>query len=141
MPPEEDSEVKAEKTDKEFRRALGLWDISFLVVGAMIGSGWLFGALGGASTAGPAAIVSWVVAGILMLFVALVYSELGGMLPKSGGIVRYPQYAYGGLASFVFSWAYLLSAISVAPSEALAATTYMSSYLTGLFPSRGWGLP
>jgi len=54
LPPEENLEVKAEKTDKELRRALGVWDMSFLVVGAMIGSGWLFGALRGASTAGPA---------------------------------------------------------------------------------------
>ena len=137
MPPPQVSEVQAAEKDKQLKRALGTWDISFLVVGAMIGSGWLFASLGAASSAGPAAILSWVLAGFLMLFVALAYTELGGMLQKSGGIVRYPQYAYGGVASYVFSWAYLLSAVSVAPSEAIAAVTYMSSYVSGLFTSSG----
>ncbi|MDP7975447.1 MAG: APC family permease [TACK group archaeon] len=136
-PPESMPEANVAQTDRKLKRALGAWDISFLVVGAMIGSGWLFGALGGAYTAGPAAVVSWLLAGLLMLFVAVVYAELGGMLPKSGGIVRYPQYAFGGLASFLFSWAYLLSAISVAPSEAIAVVTYMASYVPQLLTRSG----
>ncbi|WP_449462669.1 APC family permease [Tardisphaera miroshnichenkoae] len=137
MPPTDIIEKEASTKDRELKHALGTWDISFLVIGAMIGSGWLFGALGGAYTAGPAAIISWVIAAVLMLFVALVYAELAGMLPKSGGIVRYPQYTYGGLASYIFSWSYLLSSVSVSPSESLAAITYMSSYVNGLFTSSG----
>ena len=137
MPPRDIIEKEASTKDRELKRALGTWDISFLVIGAMIGSGWLFGALGGAYTAGPAAIISWIIAAVLMLFVALVYAELAGMLPKSGGIVRYPQYTYGGLASYIFSWSYLLSSVSVAPSESLAAINYMSSYVNGLLTSSG----
>jgi len=136
-PSGETRESDAVQADRKLKHALSAWDISFLVVGAMIGSGWLFGALGGAYTAGPAAVISWLLAGTLMLFVAVVYAELGGMLPKSGGIVRYPQYAFGGLASFLFSWAYLLSAISVAPSEAIAVVTYMASYVPQFLTSSG----
>ncbi|ADN49477.1 APC family permease [Vulcanisaeta distributa] len=134
-PPEAGPEVgekKAIQSDKQLRRALNQWDIAFLVVGAMIGSGWLFGSLGAAATAGPAAILSWLIAGFLMIFIALAYAEIGGMLPKSGGIVRYPQYTHGGFASFIMGWAYFLSAVTVAPSEAIAAVTYMSSYLPQL---------
>ncbi|WP_243678125.1 APC family permease [Vulcanisaeta distributa] len=134
-PPEAGPEVgesKAVQSDKQLRRALSQWDIAFLVIGAMIGSGWLFGSLGAASTAGPAAILSWLIAGFLMIFIALAYAEIGGMLPKSGGIVRYPQYTHGGFASFIMGWAYFLSAVTVAPSEAIAAVTYMSSYLPQL---------
>ena len=129
------SEAEAEKSDKMLRRALGRWDIAFLVIGAMIGSGWLFGSEGAAATAGPGAILSWVIAGFLMIFVALTFAEIGGMLPKSGGIVRYPQYAYGGFASFILAWSYLLSAVTVAPSEAIAAVTYMSTYIPQLYTS------
>lgn len=53
-PPEAGPEVgekKAIQSDKQLRRALNQWDITFLVVGAMIGSGWLFGSLGAAATA------------------------------------------------------------------------------------------
>ena len=134
-PPETGPQVGekvAEQSDKQLRRALSQWDIAFLVIGAMIGSGWLFGSLGAAATAGPAAILSWVIAGFLMVFIALSYAEIGGMLPKSGGIVRYPQYTHGGFASFLMGWAYFLSATTVAPSEAIAAVTYMSSYVPSL---------
>jgi amino acid transporter len=134
-PPETGPQVGekvAEQSDKQLRRALSQWDIAFLVIGAMIGSGWLFGSLGAAATAGPAAILSWVIAGFLMIFIALSYAEIGGMLPKSGGIVRYPQYTHGGFASFLMGWAYFLSAVTVAPSEAIAAVTYMSSYVPSL---------
>ncbi|GAB6944977.1 APC family permease [Vulcanisaeta sp. JCM 14467] len=134
-PPEtgpEVSEKRAVQSDKQLRRALSQWDISFLVIGAMIGSGWLFGSLGAAAKAGPAAVLSWIIAGILMIFIALAYAEIGGMLPKSGGIVRYPQYTHGGFASYILGWAYFLSAVSVAPSEAIAAVQYMSSYLPQL---------
>ncbi|GAB6945981.1 APC family permease [Vulcanisaeta sp. JCM 16161] len=134
-PPEAGPEVgekAAVQSDKQLRRALSQWDIAFLVIGAMIGSGWLFGSLGAAATAGPAAILSWLIAGFLMIFIALTYAEIGGMLPKSGGIVRYPQYTHGGFASFIMGWAYFLSAVTVAPSEAIAAVTYMSSYLPQL---------
>lgn len=138
-PPErggpEIGEKSAIKSDKQLRRALNQWDIAFLVVGAMIGSGWLFGPLGAASTAGPAAILSWLIAGFLMIFIALAYAEIGGMLPKTGGIVRYPQYTHGGFTSFLMGWAYFLSAVTVAPSEAIAAVSYMSSYLPQLMSS------
>ena len=123
---------EAEQTDKMLRRALNQWDIAFLVIGAMIGSGWLFASAGASSYAGPAAILSWLIAGFLMIFIAFTYTEISGMLPKSGGIVRYPQYTHGGFASFMLAWAYFLSAVTVAPSEAIAAVTYMSTWLPQL---------
>jgi amino acid transporter len=128
---------KAEVTDKQLRKALNVFDIAYLVIGAVIGSGWLFGSLYAAATAGPAAIVSWTLGGIFLLFVALTFAELGGMLPKSGAIVRYPQYSHGSFASFILAWAYLLSAITVPPVEAEAVVTYTSSYVPGLLTPTG----
>ncbi|ESQ25254.1 MAG: Amino acid transporter [uncultured Acidilobus sp. OSP8] len=128
---------KAEATDKQLRRALNFWDIAYLVIGAMIGSGWLFGSLYAAAMVGPGAILSWLVAGVLMLFIALAFAELAGMIPKSGAIVRYPQYSHGSLTSFMLAWAYLLSAITVAPAEAEAVVTYMGSYVPGLLTPTG----
>lgn len=71
------------------------------------------------------------------MFVAFSFAELGGMIPKSGSIVRYPQYSHGSLASFILAWAYFLSAITVAPAEAEAVVTYMSSYVPGLLTPTG----
>nr|WP_238377858.1 hypothetical protein [Caldivirga sp. MU80] len=51
---------------------------------------------------------------------------------RRDGIVRYPQYTHGGFASFILAWAYFLSAVTVAPSEAIAAVTHMSTWLPQL---------
>ncbi|ADY02331.1 amino acid permease-associated region [Vulcanisaeta moutnovskia 768-28] len=131
------STEKAETTDKQLRKALNVFDIAYLVIGAVIGSGWLFGSFYAASVSGPAAILSWTIAGIFLIFVALSFAELGGMIPKSGAIVRYPQYSHGSFASYIFAWAYLLGAITVPPVEAEAVVTYMSSYVPGLVTSTG----
>jgi len=132
-PIEEVAERIASKSDKKLRKALTLQDLFFLSMGGIIGSGWLLGVAGGASIAGPAAIVSWILGGIIVLFIALVFAEIAGAIPKSGSIVRYPHLAYGSYAGFILSWAYLLSAVTVPTVEAEAVLSYASVYIPNLF--------
>ena len=120
------------KQDKRLRKSLSTWDLYFLSLGGIIGSGWLFAAAGAAGTAGPASIVSWIVGGILVLFIALVYAELGSMIPRSGAISRYGHYSHGGVAGLFFGWTYFLSAVSVPAIEAEAVLTYAGSYIPSL---------
>ncbi len=132
-PIEEVAERVAAKSDKKLRKALTLQDLFFLSMGGIIGSGWLLGVAGGASIAGPAAVVSWIIGGIIVLFIALVFAEIAGAIPKSGSIVRYPHLAYGPFAGFILSWAYLLSAVTVPTVEAEAVLSYASIYIPNLF--------
>lgn len=122
----------AQKSDAKLRKKLGTVDLLFLSLGGIIGSGWLFGAYKASFLAGPAAILAWLIGGIIILFIALNYSELGTMIPRSGSIVRYGQYSHGNLAGFFFGWAYFLSAVSVPAIEAEAVVTYAGSYYGGL---------
>ena len=55
-------------------------------------------------TAGPAAVISWVIGGAAILVLALVHAELGAMYPVSGGSARFPHYAFGGFAGASFGW-------------------------------------
>jgi amino acid transporter len=80
------------------KRDIGFVGLIWASEGSIIGSGWLFGAQGALSTAGPAAIISWVIGGTAILILALVHAELGGMYPVSGGTARFPHYAFGGAA-------------------------------------------
>lgn len=129
-------EAIAEKSDVKLRKKLGTIDLLFLSLGGIIGSGWLFGAYKASYLAGPASIIAWLLGGIIILFIALNYSELGTMIPRSGSIVRYGQYSHGNLAGFFFGWAYFLSAVSVPAIEAEAVVTYAGSYYGGLlYPS------
>ena len=75
-----------------FKKQLGLIDLTFIGLGAVFGSGWLFSASYVAAIAGPAGIVSWLIGGAAVLLLGLVYCELGAALPHSGGVVRYPVY-------------------------------------------------
>src|SRR5581483_126184 len=90
-------------------------------------SGWLFGALAAATIAGPSALIGWVAASFIVILLALVHAELGGLFPVSGGTSRFPHYAFGSFAGATFGWASYLQAASVAPIEVLAAIQYLST--------------
>src|ERR1700712_3958744 len=106
------------------KREVGLIGVMWASVGSIIGSGWLFGAQEGLIAAGPAAMISWVVGGLMMMVLALTPAELGGMYPVSGGTARFPHYAFGGAAGASFGWFSWLQAATVAPIEVSAMITY-----------------
>ncbi len=128
-----DDEIVAERSDKKLRRSLNTWDLLFLSLGGIIGSGWLFAAYSASSIAGPASIISWIIGGVIVLIIALNYAELGAMIPRSGAISRYGQYSHGNLAGYFMAWAYFLSAVSVPAIEAEAVVEYASPYIKGLY--------
>ncbi len=115
--------------DKRLKRHVGMVGLLFTAVGSIIGSGWLFGALSAAQQAGPASIISWLIGAIMIMFIALVYAELGTMFPVSGGVVRFPHYAFGSFASYTTGWITWLAAASTAPIEVLAALQYANNYI------------
>lgn len=109
-------------------RHVGFLGLLWASEGSIIGSGWLFGALTAASIAGPSAIIAWFAASLIVIVLALVHAELGGLFPVSGGTSRFPHYAFGSLAGGTFGWFSYLQAASVAPIEVLAAVQYLSSF-------------
>ena len=74
----------------KFHKSLSLVDLTFIGLGSIFGSGWLFAASHVAGIAGPAGILSWVIGGVAVLLLGLVYCELGAALPRAGGVGRYP---------------------------------------------------
>jgi amino acid transporter len=108
-------------------RGVGFIGLLWASETSIIGSGWLFGALGAALIAGPSAILGWVLGSVIILVLALVHAELGGLFPVSGGTSRFPHYAFGSFAGATFGWASYLQAASVAPIEVLAAIQYLST--------------
>ncbi len=114
------------------QRHLSRTGLLFAAVGSIIGSGWLFGALEASTIAGPAAIFSWALGGLMIMLIGLTFAELGTMFPVSGGVVRFPHYAFGSFASFVMGWITWLAAASVAPIEVEAALQYASNNIGGL---------
>jgi amino acid transporter len=99
----------------------------FVSLGSIIGSGWLLGALKAAQVAGPASILSWLLAAAMLSLLALVYAELGAAYPVAGGGGRVAYFSHGPIAGFTAGWAAWLQAVFIAPIEVLAALTYINS--------------
>ena len=116
----------------KFFKVLRLRDLYFLCLGGSIGSAWLFGSLYGAASAGPAAVISWILGGLIALVLAATWAEIGGILPSTGAVVAVPHYSHGLFTGFYFGWAYYLSAIITPPVEAVAIVTYASAYIPSL---------
>jgi amino acid transporter len=110
------------------RREIGFIGLLWASGGSIIGSGWLFGAQGALSTAGPAAVISWAIGGIAIMLLALVHAELGAMYPVAGGTARFPHIAFGGAAGASFGWFSWLQAVTVAPIEVMAVIQYAGHY-------------
>src|SRR2546425_5015141 len=109
------------------RRSVGFYGLMFVSLGSIIGSGWLLGALNAAQVAGPASVLSWVLAACMLALLALTYAELGATYPVAGGAARFPYYSHGPIAGFTAGWASWLQAVFIAPIEVLAAITYVNS--------------
>ncbi|MEM3771539.1 MAG: amino acid permease [Candidatus Micrarchaeia archaeon] len=126
-------EILGAETDKKLSKKLTTMDLFFLAVGGMIGSSWLFASSAAALYAGPAAILSWAITGVLVFFLLLTWGEVASSLPKSGGIVRYSSYTHGPFVSFAMSLTYTLAGIVVPTLEAEAIVTYLGEYIPGLY--------
>jgi amino acid transporter len=116
----------------KLKQKLNLLDLTFLGLGAIIGSGWLFGSLNGAIIAGPSAWIAWIIGAVAVLLIGLVYAELGGALPRAGGIIRYPEYSHGPMVGYLMGFAALIAYSSVAGIEAEAMRGYAQSWWPAL---------
>jgi len=134
-PPAIGSDPGSDRFDEGLRRDVGFFGLLWFSAGTTLGSGWLFGAFVAVTIAGPAALVGWVLAAVLMTPIALVYAELGAMYPESGGPGRFTRHAFGSLAGATFGWFAYLQAATIAPIEVLAAIQYLStnSWANGLY--------
>jgi amino acid transporter len=95
---------KAEGTD--LVRGLGLWSATAIVIGDTIGTGVFLVTSDMARAAGSTALVfvAWMAGGLIVLFGAFCYAELGAAFPKAGGPYVYLSRGLGPLFGFLFGW-------------------------------------
>ena len=96
----------AVQLDTEFKRGLGLYASTMVVVGSMIGSGiFLVSAEMGRQTGSPGLLLTaWIITGVLTLAAALSYGELAAMMPRAGGQYVYLREAFSPLWGFLYGW-------------------------------------
>jgi basic amino acid/polyamine antiporter, APA family len=96
--------------DTEFKRGLGLFDSTMVVVGSMIGSGIFIVSADIARQVGSPGwlLVAWIITGALTLTAALSYGELAAMMPRAGGQYVYLREAFSPLWGFLYGWTLFL---------------------------------
>ncbi|MFG2089969.1 MULTISPECIES: amino acid permease [unclassified Spirillospora] len=122
----------------ELKRSLSLLQLTFISVGATLGTG-IFVVLGEAvPLAGPAVVLSFALAAVTALFSALSYAELAGTIPVAGSSYSYAYATLGELVAWVCGWCLLLEyAVSVS-----AVSVGWGSYLNAFFEAAfGFTIP
>ena len=119
------------------KRKLGLFSGISLIVGTMIGSG-IFASpryvMENSGSVGLTLIV-WSLCGVLAMFGALSYAELGTMIPLSGAEYAYLLDAFGALPAFLYSWT---SVIVLKPSQvAIICLAFGAYVIEPIFPGCG----
>jgi basic amino acid/polyamine antiporter, APA family len=122
-----------EEEGAHLQRAIGVLDLTALGIGAIIGTG-IFVILGEAiGDAGPAIILSFVLAGITCAFSALSYAELASSIPVSGSAYTYSYATMGELAAWIIGWDLILEySVSVA-AVAVGWGQYFNELLDTVF--------
>ena len=133
-----------------FLRKLGLLDTTFLVIGAVVGSGIFMtpGIIADGLPSPGLLLAVWLAGGLITLCGALSFAELGAMYPQAGGQYIYLREAYGSGAAFLFGWAFFgfimcggLAALAVAFAEFLGSFVPVLSTGHVLFRLDVLGLP
>ncbi|MER5972561.1 amino acid permease [Streptomyces sp. NPDC002055] len=119
-------------------RALGLWQLTAIGIGGIIGAG-IFTLAGTVAngTAGPAVLISFLIAGVASAAAAFSYAEFAGLIPKAGSAYTYGYAVLGELAGWFIGWDLLLEYTAIVAVVAIG----ISGYFNFLLNEMGANLP
>lgn len=117
-------------------RALGTWQATAIVIGTIIGSGIFLVPEEMMQAVGRSSLVylAWIVGGLLSLFGAMIYAELGASRPYAGGEYVYLRDAYGNLTAFFYMW----TLFTLAKPASIATLTIGLTRILGTYSALSW---
>ncbi|MBS0432901.1 MAG: amino acid permease [Proteobacteria bacterium] len=123
---------------RDFRRVLGVWQLTAIGIGGIIGVGiFVLAGQQAAANAGPAVAVSFLIAGIGSACAALCYAEFAGMIPVTGSAYTYGYAVLGARVAWLVGWALLPECALVVAVVAIG----WAGYVQVLLSSAGIHLP
>jgi len=132
------AETGAETDGGELCRSIGLFRLTMLGVGATIGTGIFFILNTAVPDAGPAVVVSFVLAGITAGLTALCYAEFASAIPVAGSSYSYAYATLGEIVAYGVGWCLLLEYAVSASAVSVGWGQYLNSLFSDLF---GWRMP
>jgi APA family basic amino acid/polyamine antiporter len=118
-------------TTSSLAKKIGFWSATSIIIGSIIGSGVFMKPASMAADLGSPVWLTliWIIAGFFSLFGALVYAELGAMIPETGGMYVYFRYMFGDFVAFLYGWA----AFSVINTASVAAISFVCAQYADYF--------
>jgi len=119
--------------ESELKRELNYWDLTFIGIGGIIGTGiFVLSGVAAALYAGPAVVVSFIVAGIASGFAALSYAELASMIPIAGSAYTYSYATMGELVAWIIGWDLIIEYLFGAAAVAVGWSAYFVSFFASV---------
>jgi APA family basic amino acid/polyamine antiporter len=127
------------------KKTLGVWGLTALGIGAIVGTGiFVLTGHAAATQAGPGIVLSFVVAGIVSALAALCYAELASTVPISGSAYTYVYATLGEFLAWIVGWGLILEYALGAATVAIGWSGYFSDFMTATFGLRiphAWNSP
>ncbi len=118
------------ETPGGFRRVLGVWQLTSIGLGGLIGVGiFVLTGVVAATQAGPAVSLSFAIAGVASAAAALSYAEFAGLIPVAGSAYTYAYAVLGELVAWIIGWDLLLEYMLVVAVVSIGWSAYLQSLL------------
>ncbi len=115
---------------RDFRRVLGVWQLTAIGIGGIIGVGvFVLAGQQAALNAGPAVALSFIIAGIASAAAALCYAEFAGLIPVTGSAYTYSYATLGELIAWLIGWDLLLEYALIVAVVAIGWSGYVQDFL------------
>jgi APA family basic amino acid/polyamine antiporter len=126
-------DLEAESAKGELRRTLGATALTAIGIGGIIGTGiFVLTGLAAAQHAGPAIVLSFVIAGIGCIFAGLCYAEFASMIPVSGSAYAYSYATLGEGVAWFIGWNLVLEYLFAASTVSVGWSRYLVKFLDAL---------
>lgn len=122
--------MKESSDEHGLKRTLGKWNLMMLGIGAIVGAGiFVLTGQAAAQYAGPAIVISFVVAGLACAFAGLCYAEFASMIPIAGSAYTYAYATLGQFIAWTIGWDLVLEYLFGASTVAVGWSGYVVSFL------------
>jgi basic amino acid/polyamine antiporter, APA family len=127
--------IQNDDSEKGLKRTLGPGNLIALGIGAIIGAGlFVRTAAAAGEAAGPAVVISFVIAAIGCAFAGLCYAEFASMIPVAGSAYTYAYATMGEFLAWIIGWSLVLEYALAAATVSIAWSEYLNNLLGGIIP-------
>lgn len=120
--------------ESSLHRSLTSFDLTLMGIGAIIGAGvFILTGIAAATKAGPAVVISYLIAGLASMFAALAYAELAASVGGTGSAYSYAYAGFGEVIAWIIGWNLLLEYLMSVSTVAIGWSGYTNNLIEATF--------